>query len=104
MRFRKSCVHAITAGSLGEWQGAPAALFGGDPVELSSTAVPLTDPSTTIKSPVLDLTNQRPCDPCEDSFSPRSTRILSPIYSNPDVDCAKENMMRAQQLALYYIF
>jgi hypothetical protein len=41
------------------WQSAPAALFSGGPVALRSTAVPMTDPSTTIKSPVLDLTNQR---------------------------------------------
>lgn len=30
--------------------------------------------------------------------------FLPPIYSNPDVDCPEENMMRAQQPAPYYIF
>jgi hypothetical protein len=28
--------------------------------------------------------------------------FFSPIYSNPDVDCPAENMMRAEQLAPYY--
>jgi hypothetical protein len=42
------------------------ALVGAGAVQLRSTAVPMTDPSTTIKSPVLDLTNQKPFDPCED--------------------------------------
>jgi hypothetical protein len=30
--------------------------------------------------------------------------FYSPIYSNPDVDCPAENMMRANQLAPYYKF
>jgi hypothetical protein len=28
--------------------------------------------------------------------------FFSPVYSNPDVDCPSENLMRAQQLAPYY--
>ncbi|MEO8815093.1 MAG: DUF3558 family protein [Mycobacterium sp.] len=28
----------------------------------------------------------------------------SPVYSNPDVDCPSENLMRAQQLSPHYIF
>ena len=173
------------------WQSASTALVGTAPVQLRSTAAPMTDPSTTIKSPVLDLTNQRPFDPCEDippdviqrlglGFTPpehedglrcrydaanyqmaiepivwrtyeqtlppdaieatvdghraawywvmkptdwnnrwwfscmvtfktsygviQQSLFFSPIYSNPDVDCPAENMMRAQQLAPYYIF
>ena len=30
--------------------------------------------------------------------------FFSPVYSDPDVDCPAENMMRAQQLAPYYKF
>ncbi|HEY7054205.1 MAG TPA: DUF3558 domain-containing protein [Mycobacterium sp.] len=30
--------------------------------------------------------------------------FYSPVYSNPDVDCPAENIMRAQQLAPYYVF
>jgi hypothetical protein len=30
--------------------------------------------------------------------------FYSPIYSNPDIDCPAENMMRANQLAPYYKF
>jgi hypothetical protein len=30
--------------------------------------------------------------------------FFSPIYSNPDIDCPAENMMRANQLAPYYKF
>jgi hypothetical protein len=30
--------------------------------------------------------------------------FFSPVYSNPDVDCPSENLMRARQLAPHYIF
>jgi hypothetical protein len=30
--------------------------------------------------------------------------FYSPVYSDPDVDCLSENLMRAQQLSPYYIF
>ncbi|PND54461.1 DUF3558 domain-containing protein [Mycobacterium sp. ENV421] len=30
--------------------------------------------------------------------------FYSPVYSNPDVDCMQENLMRAQQLSPHYIF
>jgi hypothetical protein len=30
--------------------------------------------------------------------------FFSPVYSNPDVDCMQENLMRAQQLTPFYIF
>ena len=44
---------------------APPAKLGGPSVELRSTGMPLA-PTTTIKSPVLDLTDPDPFDPCRD--------------------------------------
>jgi hypothetical protein len=180
----------VTAVILG-WQNTTTAPVGSREVQLRSTAVPMTDPSTTIKSPVLDVTDQRPFDPCNDippdviqrlglAFTPpehedglrchydaanyqmaiepvvwrtyeqtlppdaveatidghraawywvmkptdwnnrwwfscmvtfktsygviQQSLFFSTIYSNPNVDCPAENMMRAQQLAPYYIF
>ncbi|CCC45157.1 Conserved exported protein of unknown function [Mycobacterium canettii CIPT 140060008] len=52
----------ITALVLG-WQCAPPAPTGGGSVELRSTAEPL---STTMKSPIVETTDPRPFDPCED--------------------------------------
>ena len=173
------------------WHTAPARFVGAHAVQLRSTAAPMSDVSTTIKSPVIDITNPRPFDPCEDipinvirgfglGFTPpehedglrchydaanyqmaiepivwrtyektlptdavettidghraawywvmkptdwnnrwwfscmitfktsygviQQSLFFSPIYSNPDVDCPAENMMRAQQLAPYYIY
>ena len=172
------------------WQATPGGPAG-DRVGLRSTAVPMTGPTTTIKSPVLDLVNQSPFDPCQDipedvvdrlglAFTPpehedglrchydaanyqlavepivwrtydqtlptdaiqttidghraawywvvkptdynnryyfscmvtfktsygiiQQSLFFSTIYSNPNVDCPSENLMRAQQLAPYYIF
>ena len=160
-------------------------------VELRSTGAPISEPSTTIKYPVIATTNPKPFDPCNDipldvvaglglEFSPptpmegwrcqydagnyqvavepvvwrtyaqslpadavetdinghraaqfwvmkptdwnnrwwfscmvvfktsygviQQSLFYSPIYSNPDVDCMQENLMRAQQLSPYYIF
>jgi hypothetical protein len=173
------------------WQSSPASLTATRGVQLRSTAAPIDDPSTTIKSPVIALTDQRPFDPCTDipidvirglglaftppepedglrchydaanyqmaiepiiwrtyeqSLSPdaiettidghraawfwvmkptdwdnrwwfscmvmfktsygviQQSLFFSAIYSNPNVDCPAENMMRAQQLAPYYKF
>jgi hypothetical protein len=173
------------------WQSAPPGATGTAAVQLRSTGAPMTEPTTTIKSPVIALTNPRPFDPCQDipidviqrlglAFTPpepqeglrcqydaanyqmavepivwrsyesslptdalettiaghraawfwvmkptnwnnrwwfscmvafktsygliQQSLFFSPIYSNPDVDCPSENMMRAQQLAPYYIY
>jgi len=121
------------------WQSSPASLTVRRGVQLRSTAAPMDDPSTTLKSPVIALTDQSPFDPCTDipidvirrlgwSWVMKPTDwdnrwwfscmvmfktsygviqqslFFSPIYSNPDVDCPAENMMRAQQLTPYYKF
>jgi hypothetical protein len=176
------------------WQTAPPADpagAGGVGVQLRSTFAPMSDVSTTIKSPVVATTNPSPFDPCRDipldaaaglglAFTPptpeeglrchydagnyqmaveaivwrtyeatlpadavettinghraaqywvmkptdwnnrwwfscmvtfktsygviQQSLFYSPIYSNPDVDCMQENLMRAQQLSPYYIF
>jgi hypothetical protein len=172
------------------WQSDPPVVAGGG-VQLRSTAAPMSDVSTTIKSPIIDFTNPRPFDACRDipldvvqrlglAFTPpdpqegvrcqydagnyqvavetivwrsyadsvpsdgvevdidghraaqfwvlkptqRNNRFyfscmidfqtsygliqqslfFAPVYSNPDVDCLAENLMRAQQLAPYYIY
>lgn len=171
------------------WQSSPAGLGVTRSVQLRSTFAPMDEPSTTIKSPVIALTDPSPFDPCQDipidvirqlglaftppehedglrchydsanyqmaiepivwrtyeqSLSPdavettidghraawfwvmkptdwdnrwwfscmvtfktsygviQQSLFFSPIYSNPDVDCPAENMMRAQQLAPFY--
>jgi hypothetical protein len=158
---------------------------------LRSTGAPMTDASTTIKSPVINLTNPSPFNPCDDipvdainnlglGFTPpeqedslrchydagnyqmaveaiiwrtyeqslppdalettinghraaqfwvmkptdwnnrwwfscmitfktsygviQQSLFYSPVYSNPDIDCLAENMMRAQQLSPFYKF
>jgi hypothetical protein len=45
---------------------SPAGVMSFGNVELRSTAVPMDDPSTTIKWPVVETTNPRPFAPCED--------------------------------------
>ncbi|MCW2652076.1 MAG: Conserved exported protein of unknown function [Mycobacterium sp.] len=55
----------VTAVILG-WQSTPTAPVGGSQVQLRSTGAPMSGPSTTIKSPVIDLTNPSPFDPCQD--------------------------------------
>ena len=48
------------------WQTAPpAGVTQNDPVQLRYTAAPL-EPTTTIKSPVINFTNPSPFDPCRD--------------------------------------
>lgn len=180
---------AVVAAVVMVWQSAPASLTVTKSVQLRSTFAPLDEPSTTIKSPVIALTDPSPFDPCQDipidvirqfglaftppehedglrchydaanyqmaiepiiwrtyeqSLSPDSVEttigghraawfwvmkptdwdnkwwfscmvmfktsygviqqslFFSPVYSDPDVDCPAENMMRAQQLAPYY--
>lgn len=169
----------------------PVTPGAGPRVDLRSTDAPMSEVSTTIKSPVIATTNPKPFDPCNDipldviaglglEFSPptpmegwrcqydagnyqmavepiiwrtyaqslppdavetdinghraaqfwvmkptdwnnrwwfscmvvfktsygviQQSLFYSPIYSNPDVDCMQENLMRAQQLSPYYIF
>ena len=48
------------------WQSSPASLSVTGSVQLRSTAAPMDEPSTTIKSPVIAFTNQSPFDPCQD--------------------------------------
>ena len=171
------------------WQSSPASLSVTRSVQLRSTFAPMDEPSTTIKSPVIALTDPSPFDPCQDipigvirqlglAFTPpehedglrchydaanyqmaiepiiwrtyeqslsadsvettidghraawfwvmkptdwdnrwwfscmvmfktsygviQQSLFFSPIYSDPDVDCPAENMMRAQQLAPHY--
>ncbi len=173
------------------WQSSPTGLSVARGVQLRSTAAPMDEPSTTIKSPVIAFTNPSPFDPCQDipldvirglglAFTPpehqdglrchydaanyqmaiepiiwrtyeqslssdavettidghraawvwvmkptdwnnkwwfscmvtfktsygviQQSLFFSPVYSDPDVDCPQENLMRAQQLAPYYKF
>ncbi|WP_421840854.1 DUF3558 domain-containing protein [Mycobacterium sp.] len=53
---------AVLAGTLG-WQTTPPTRTAGQSVQLRSTATPL---ATTMKSPIIDTTDPRPFDPCED--------------------------------------
>jgi hypothetical protein len=56
---------ALVAAAFAVWHSPPPAGSAGN-VDLRATGVPLTAVSTTIKSPVISLTNPRPFDPCED--------------------------------------
>ena len=47
-------------------QAVPVLHEASDDVQLRSTFAPLNPPSTTAPNPVLNLTNPRPFDPCED--------------------------------------
>jgi hypothetical protein len=55
----------VTAVVLGVQNASPATL-GAPDVSLRSTGVPMSDVSTTIKSPVLNLTDPEPFNPCTD--------------------------------------
>ncbi|HZA12103.1 DUF3558 domain-containing protein [Mycobacterium sp.] len=56
----------VTAVVVG-WQSAPpAAVTRTGAVALRYTAMPMETPTTTIKWPVIEFTNQRPFAPCED--------------------------------------
>jgi hypothetical protein len=58
---------ALVTGVIVVWQTAPpAGVSRGDAVQLRYTAAPMSTPSTTIKSPVINFTNPRPFVPCED--------------------------------------
>jgi len=57
----------VTAVIVGFQTAPPAGVTRPGAVQLRSTALPLDQgPSTTIKSPVIEFTNPRPFDPCED--------------------------------------
>ena len=57
-----SALCALVAAVIVVWQAQPDARLGAGAVELRSTDAPM----TTIKSPVLDLTDPDPFDPCRD--------------------------------------
>jgi hypothetical protein len=57
---------AVVTAVIVVFQGAPpAGVTRGDAVQLRYTAAPMSEPSTTIKWPVINITD-RPFDPCED--------------------------------------
>jgi len=61
-----SALCALVAAVIVVWQtNAPGPAAGG-PLQLRSTAIPMTNVSTTIKWPVVETVNPRPFDPCED--------------------------------------
>jgi hypothetical protein len=61
-----SALCALVAAVIVVWQtNAPGSAAGGA-VHLRSTAIPMTNVSTTIKWPVVETVNPRPFDPCED--------------------------------------
>jgi hypothetical protein len=61
-----SALCALVAAVIVVWQtNAPSPAAGG-PVHLQSTAIPMTNVSTTIKWPVVETVNPRPFDACED--------------------------------------
>ena len=192
---------AVFAAAVVVWHSSPVGVSVVRDVQLRSTAALMDTPTTTIKSPVIDLNNQDPAvtdegfyrgfDPCTEipldviqnlglaftppepedggrchydaanyqmaiepitwrtykqSMSPdavettigghraawywvmkptdwnnrwwyscmvmfetsygviQQSLFYSPVYSNPDVDCPQENLMRAQQLVPYYKF
>ena len=61
-----SALCALVAAVVVVWQTTPGGLAGPGPVDLRSTFAPLPAATTTIKSPVIDLTDPRPFDPCAD--------------------------------------
>jgi hypothetical protein len=182
---------AVFAAAVVVWHSSPVGVSVVRNVQLRSTAAPMVTPTTTIKSPVVEITNERPFDPCTEipldviqnlglAFTPpepedglrchydaanyqmaiepitwrtykqsmapdavettvgghraawywvmkptdwnnrwwyscmvmfetsygviQQSLFYSPVYSNPDVDCPQENLMRAQQLVPYYKF
>lgn len=182
---------ALAAAVVIVWHTSPANIGISRNVQLRSTAAPLDEPTTTIKSPVIATVDPRPFAPCEDipndvlqrlglAFTPpeaeeglrchfdaanyqmaiepivwrtydqsvppdsietdvdghraawywvmkptdwdnkwwfscmvvfktsygviQQSLFYSPVYSDPDVDCPAENLMRAHQLAPYYKF
>jgi hypothetical protein len=61
-----SALCALVAAVIVVWQTNAPGPGAGGPVQLRSTAVPMTNVSTTIKWPVVETVNPRPFDPCED--------------------------------------
>ena len=61
-----SALCALIAAVVVVWQTMPAAPVAADRVELRATGAPLPAVSTTIKYPVVELTDPDPFDPCRD--------------------------------------
>ncbi|WNG89602.1 DUF3558 domain-containing protein [Mycobacterium sp. ITM-2016-00317] len=61
-----SALCALVAAVMVVWQTDPAVTASPDRVDLRSTFVPLPNATTTIKWPVLDLTDPDPFNPCEE--------------------------------------
>ncbi|MGZ8803102.1 MAG: DUF3558 domain-containing protein [Mycobacterium sp.] len=61
-----SALCALIAAVVVVWQANPAGPPATERVELRATGAPLTNMSTTIKSPVVDLVDPDPFDPCRD--------------------------------------
>jgi hypothetical protein len=61
-----SALCALVAAVMVVWQTTPAVTAGPDRVDLRSTFVPLPNATTTIKWPVLELTDPDPFNPCEE--------------------------------------
>jgi hypothetical protein len=57
---------ALVAAVAVVWQSSPVNLGSSHGVDLRSTAIPMDNPTTTIKWPVVETTNPRPFAPCED--------------------------------------
>jgi hypothetical protein len=61
-----SALCAVVAAVILVWQTSPGGPARPHNVDLRSTAAPLSEVSTTIKSPVIETVNPRPFDPCDD--------------------------------------
>ena len=61
-----SALCALVAAVVVVWQANPAGPLSAERVQLRATGAPLTNMSTTIKSPVIDLVDPSPFDPCTD--------------------------------------
>src|SRR5690349_7121077 len=61
-----SALCALVAAVVVVWQTSPASLVSAGRVDLRATFAPLPDATTTIKSPVIELTDTDPFDPCRD--------------------------------------
>ena len=61
-----SAVCALVAAVIVIWQTNPNGALGMGTVDLRSTSAPLSNVSTTIKSPVIETVDPRPFDACED--------------------------------------
>ena len=57
---------ALVTAAVVVWQSSPASLSVTRSVQLRSTFARMDEPSTTIKSPVIALTDPSPFDPCQD--------------------------------------